>query len=359
VSASVTAYRVLIEVPDELEEEFRAFGEVVHNFDDIEALPRNAYFLPVAWAKGSGPSYGLVEQDLKTIDYFVLVLSDRWPAGVERGFEIALECLQSAEFPMAAVVPFFRATPSHRLSDPDEQLRKVLALKEKLESDQQLRFETFDSLDMFRKRLRWHLSDWLIGHEGRQRASTPSADAAEEPGLVGKTHPLDDSPVSFNEYGLFLQRQGFSAEAETTHRQALELAGAKGPPEAVAIAYGNLGEIYQRRQQPGRAEEFYRKALETCEQLGCREGMAACYNGLGVVYRGEKDYDRAESMFRKGLRIETEIGREEGMVACYRNLEALFRERQDREKAQQMRRLGDAIREEPEYPFGNLFPSRI
>jgi tetratricopeptide (TPR) repeat protein len=87
--------------------------------------------------------------------------------------------------------------------------------------------------------------------------------------------------------------------------------------------------------------------------------MAACYNGLGVVYRGEKDYDRAESMFRKGLRIETEIGREEGMVACYRNLEALFRERQDREKAQQMRRLGDAIREEPEYPFGNLFPSRI
>ena len=59
------------------------------------------------------------------------------------------------------------------------------------------------------------------------------------------------------------------------------------------------------------------------------------------------------------LRIELRLGRQKGMVACYENLALIHDFRHERDKAEDLRSKARAIREEPEYPLGELFPRKI
>jgi len=362
----LTSYSILIELPDELEEEQRTFGDTVHAFNETVAIPRGALFVPLGWESGVASPPSVIHEDFRTIDYFVMVLWDRWPKRWEEEYKFALDCVRAPDHPMRQVVPFLKSVAHRQLGDPGEELRRVLDFKGQLESEGKSIFEAFDECAGFETRLRWHLSRWLIDHENRSRSeSTAESETAAQQTTTTEnespteTHPLGDDPASFNDYGLFLQRQGMLEDAEAMHQKALEFSKDHGTSAAGAVAYGNLGVIYHRQRNLDEAEAMFLDALAICEQLGRQKGMAASYSSLGVVYRSRNDLAKAEEMFRSALEIEEELGRAPGIASCYENLALIADFRDQPHDAETMRRMARAVGEEPEYPLGELFPRDV
>jgi hypothetical protein len=81
VSLTVTAYRVLIELDEELDDERLAFGDTIHDYNFAEALPRDVLFVPIGWDPAVPSAQKLLDDDFEQVDFFVLILWDRWPAG--------------------------------------------------------------------------------------------------------------------------------------------------------------------------------------------------------------------------------------------------------------------------------------
>jgi tetratricopeptide (TPR) repeat protein len=305
--------------------------------------------------------------DFQQVDFFVLVLWDRWPVGARYEYEFAIKCRDDPTMPMQHVVPFFKAVAPRQLSDPGAGLEEVLRFKDALEAERRTRFESFTTIDTFTTRLRSHLSRWLIEHDTRQRQAAtemriaPSAapERGEGPHRAPRPHPLSDDPRSYNEYGLFLQRQGMLDKAEEMYQRAIELLGDREPTDATIVAYGSLGAIYRRRRKFSEAEEKFEKALELGQEINRPKAVAASYGGLGLVHLRRDDLDKAEEMFRCALDVETELGRGRGMSWVYENLALIQDLRGHHDKAEESRRLARAVGEEAEYPDGELFPADI
>jgi len=337
VSLTVTAYRVLIELDEELDDERLAFGDTIHDYNFAEALPRDVLFVPIGWDPAVPSAQKLLDDDFEQVDFFVLILWDRWPAGAKEAYEFALKCRDDPAMPMRHVMPFFKAVEPRQLSDPGPGLEEVLRLKDKLEAERRTRFESFATLDTFRSRLRWHLSRWLIEHETGQRTGAPE----------------------HIEYGLELQRQAMLDQAEEVYLQAIKRLGDRSPSREHIVAYGNLGAIYRRRRKFAEAEEMFHKALDLSQELERPRGIAASYGGLGLLHLRRNDLDKAEEVYRCALDVEIELGRGRAMAWVYENLALVQDLRGDHEKAEELRRLARAVGEEAEYPEGELFPDDI
>jgi tetratricopeptide (TPR) repeat protein len=239
---------------------------------------------------------------------------------------------------MSAVVPFFKELSDHQLADPGADVTRVREFQRELEEEWHLRADRYGDPEALDERLRRHLERWLDAVSPK----TPAAD-----------------PAALNETGLFLQQQGMWEEAEEVHREAIGLAEEMRLEEPKAIAYGHLGQIYLRQEKLDKAEEMLWTSLAICDRAGGKKGMAACYKALGVLHRKRKKFGRAFECIRAALKIEEELERDAGRVACYENLATTYRMTGDPDKAEQIERLARAIRVEPQYPHGGLFPSDI
>jgi hypothetical protein len=62
------------------------------------------------------------------------------------------------------MVVLFGAVDVSKLSDPGEQLRKVITFRRELEEKKELLFSTYDELSVFEKYLRSQLAGWLREH---------------------------------------------------------------------------------------------------------------------------------------------------------------------------------------------------
>ena len=180
MAVDLKGYRVFIATPGGLAAEREAFRKVINDYNEMDALSRGVCFIPIGWEEtlgAIGRPQELINEDLRECDYFVLVLYDRWgspptvgsegrySSGTEEEFYVALECLRAVERPMRQLVVFFRAVDDARLSDPGEQLSKVLDFKQKLEKEKFLLFHTYDDNNSFEARLRTHLAKWIRDHE--------------------------------------------------------------------------------------------------------------------------------------------------------------------------------------------------
>src|SRR6266568_927686 len=196
-------YRIFIATPGGLDEERRAFQRVTEEYNESDATRRGVIFLPIGWEVtlgGVGRPQTLINKDLRECDYLVLVLWDRWgsptgndqapfTSGTEEEYEVAMECLADQDCPMRQLVVFFKAVDERKLSDPGEQLKKVLAFREKLEKEKALLFHTYDEVSAFESRLRSHLARWVRDHEDDiARKETPPdstpTDAQEATGIT-------------------------------------------------------------------------------------------------------------------------------------------------------------------------------
>jgi tetratricopeptide (TPR) repeat protein len=366
VPSRITAYRVLIELADELTEERQAFGEVLHEYNALEALPRDVLFIPVGWDPEVELSQRLLRDDYRTVDYFLLVLGDHWPAGSEEEYELAVECRENADMPMRETVPFFKTVSERQLRDPGDELQRVQQFRQRVEFERTTRFDVFSTVDDFKQRLRRHLSRWLVDHEHEHRS--PVTLATPVPNDLPDARPTErewasppslDDPDGLNQFGLNIQREGMLKEAETLHLRALELADENDRDDAAAVALGHLGIIYQMQHELDKAESAFSRALDMFETLQKDKGLAAVYSGLGTVYLARNDLDKAQAMFSRALDLEVKLGRVQGKVACWENLAIVADTRGDSATATKLRRRAQSVREEPQYPLGNLFPNDV
>ena len=211
----VTLYRVFIATPGGLEQERRSFANTLQLYNQQEAIPRQASFLPVGGEDtlaGVGRPQTLINEDLNRCDYFVMVLWDRWgtppggehpqyTSGTEEEYRLAMEHVRDPRYPLREVVVLFkRIEDVQRLRDPGEQLQKVLRFKEELEASRNLLFSTFGDVPEFEHTLRRHLAGWLRKHD--LKSTTKAAREAEipraytAPGLVVRTEANRDSARS-------------------------------------------------------------------------------------------------------------------------------------------------------------------
>src|SRR5713101_4392231 len=155
--ADLKGVRVFIASPRGLDEERRIFRDTLNAFSQNDAIWRGVSFIPMGWEDalpGSGRPQSKINDDLRRCDFVILVLHDRWgtppgvtgyTSGTEEEYEVARECLQSDAHPMQDIVVLFKSVDADRLSDPGNELQKVLAFKLALEKNQSMLFGDFHS----------------------------------------------------------------------------------------------------------------------------------------------------------------------------------------------------------------------
>ena len=383
----IRAYRVFIASPGGLETERQTFRDAVQEYNEVDAVQRGLLFIPVGWETalgGLGNPQTFINEDVRHADYFVLVLGDRWgsppekpgegkyTSGTEAEYRLATECVESSDYPLRQIVVFFKAVDPARMSDPGDQLRKVLEFRRSLETEKTLFFHTFDEIDSFKKRLRRYLAEWVRQHEDEQKAGAaapvptrrpretapaealeslprpagaagevPSRTLAEAERLIKDGRLTDaevllagaaikgDSPDAVNAYGHFLQRVGRLAQAQDMYERLLGIGQQTHDDAWQAVAYGNLGLIHRTRDNLDEAEKMLQKSLEINERLRRREAVASDYGNLALVHLERGNLREAEDMLQKSVQINRELGLQEGLASDYGNL-ALIRQMRGR-----------------------------
>ena len=401
----ITAYRIFIATPGGLRNEREAFRETVYEYNETDAIQRGVLFIPTGWEDtlaGAGRPQGIINQDLKHCDYFVLVVWDRWgtppdvsgagkyTSGTEEEFHVAERCLADSDSPMLQMVVCFKAVRPAQLSDPGEQLGKVLQFKRELETNKHHLFSTFDDLIRFQNLLRKHLAQWVRDHEtgvstkGRSenagkgdaaklapinvstQEATPAPKNERNPILVkaeqlaGEGHLTDaettfaqavvkgNDPDALNSYGSFLRRVGRLSQAKGMYEQVLGMSGVADVWKSAA--YGNLGQLYRTLGDFEKSEEMHKKALEIDERLGRKESMAIQYGKLGRVYRRRDELQAAEEMHRKALSLNLETKNLGGTAVDYGDLAQVYRRKGDIDTAlhylQQALQINESLRQD-------------
>ncbi|MCH8275522.1 MAG: tetratricopeptide repeat protein [Armatimonadetes bacterium] len=393
--SDVKQYRVFIASPGGLQEERKKFREVVNGYTESDALPRGVLFTPVRWEEtlgGIGGPQTFINKEIRECDFFLLLLWDRWrsrpdssgqhkhSSHTEEEYHLALDCYKDGELPMCQVIAFFKAVDARQMSDPGEELKKVLDFKGNFDRDETIFYETFDHIDAFADRLRRYLAQWLRDHESARPSvvsepqrppalrDAPSrldmgvdvddpareiggkrSEVVEEAMHLAEEGQLTeaetkfaqavvsaDDPVALNRYGHFLQRIGRLAQAEVMHERVIELGASIGNEAWQSVGFGSLGAIYQTRGDLDKAEQMHLKSLEIDEKLRLPEGMASDYGNLGLIYQTRGDLDEAEETFLKSLEIEEKLGAQEGIATAYGNLGLVYQTRGDLDRAEEM-----------------------
>jgi tetratricopeptide (TPR) repeat protein len=386
----IKGYRVFIASPGGLEEERRAFRDTLAEYNAAEAIHDNVQFYPVGWEDtlaGIGRPQALINEDVRKCDFFVLLLWDRWgsdpgggsayTSGTEEEFNIALECRRDDSHPMRQIVVLFKAVDPRQLSDPGEQLSKVLEFKRTLEKEKQHLYQTFDTSDAFKNLLRRHLGAWLrLRNDDLPPAlaalpsdpppsDTPRGSGADVNELIlgavrlaneGKRTDAEAlfakatvgriDPEGLIAYARFLYRDGRWSQALTFLESALDAARTRGSPATEADALRSIGDILYTRGDLDSAKQMYLDALKIDEVHGSGEGQAADYSNLGKVLRTRGDLDGAEQMLRKSLEIDEQLGKVEGQATTYGRLGLVLQSRGDFGGAEQMHRKALAIAEQ-------------
>jgi hypothetical protein len=148
---TLTGYRVFFASPGGLAAERRSFRDTLGECNERDALQRGLLFRPIGWEDtlaGVGRPQALINADIARCDYFVLVLWDRWgtppdtagnyTSGTEEEYGLALKLLGDDAKPLRQIVVLFKGVNEKQLSDPGEQLTKVLEFKKKLEAEKKL-----------------------------------------------------------------------------------------------------------------------------------------------------------------------------------------------------------------------------
>jgi outer membrane protein OmpA-like peptidoglycan-associated protein len=187
---------IFIASPGDLGEERRKFVEVVEEVNKIKANQMGVHLEPRGWKQvppGQGRPQELINKEIRTCAVFVLLLWKRWgtpsgaySSGTEEEFELAREHCKASGVPHMML--YFKDVPADRLDDPGEQLKKVLAFRQKLDAERAFLYHTFSDAEEWESRFRLDLSEWLSGLDASQPVDAaeglPSAEVGQGVGLL-------------------------------------------------------------------------------------------------------------------------------------------------------------------------------
>jgi tetratricopeptide (TPR) repeat protein len=335
--SAIQLYRIFIASPGGLADEREAFKETIIEYNDSDAIERNAIFLPIGWEltlAGIGRPQALINNDLAKCDYCILVLWDRWgtppdnaakfTSGTEEEFNIAVQCFQDPSKPMRQIVVLFKSVDPRQLSDPGPELRKVLEFKKKLESERGLLFDSFDEISTFRKKLRRHLASWTRDHESGElgKATAPRSIAVDpiESAQTDAGNTTLEERVSEDETALAKQVAVGDLKALQSYGKILaltqripkarevfeKLSALPQTVETLSTRAASLRELAKIAQEQGsfaEAEELFKQALATVEQASPKEqeNKASYVIDLGYLCVEAARFKESTTLMEKAL----------------------------------------------------------
>lgn len=354
----VQTYHVFLASPTGLEAERQAFKLTLDAYTASDAERRGVRFkaeMCEEAPRGVGRPQEFINQQIKSADYFFLLLWDRWgsppdlegrySSAVEEEFALAMECYASPEFPMRQVVVCFKPVSPERLADMDGQLKQVLEFKAKLEREKSHYPHTFETVDALEEIVRRHLARWLWDHEhGIGKSALPAPRSATgAPFGLRPTNPA--SPERLLEKALALAPTERHTEAEVLFACAL----AEWEHPEVLSPYGLL---LLRLGRLGWAEELFRRALLASENLPAPEWAGRAHTGLGHVLLQRGNFAQAEQEYRTALQKETAVRRTQGIANAHANIANVLMRLGKLQQAEQVfsaaldvhREMGDQLR---------------
>jgi len=185
-SIKLYGHKVFLSWQSGLEDVREHFYKTVWNYNQKFAINRGFVFIPTDWQNipvGCGTdtrTQDVINRELKGCDYLILTFWNRCGSPSEKGdeksssrteeeYDKALEYCSDKNVPMAGVAVFFRKVSTTQMADPGEQLRILLALKEKVAKSRL--YKEFDSLGEFEKLVTEQLESWLqnLGEHYREK----------------------------------------------------------------------------------------------------------------------------------------------------------------------------------------------
>lgn len=397
MSDELERYRIFIASPRGLDDEREVFREVIDDYNDKEAIPRGVYFDPVGWQdtlSKIGRPQEIINDEVRTCDYFVLLLWDRWgtppnkedpeyTSGTEEEYHVALESFEDPDRPMKQLVMLFKAVDERQLSDPGDELQKVLEFKKEVEEKQNHLYHTFDTAEGFGDKLQDHLASWLRDHgeddndgdidvssgsgpedsggavefglqtdEPLSDIITSAWDHADEGNLTDAEVLFSEAVVSaqdstpYAEYGRFLWRVGRFDRAQVMLRRSVDIAVTQDDSSGEMVALNRLGHVLRQQGRQEDAEQAYRRALNIAEELDDKQGEGVASLNLGLINHDKQDYEAAHTMFERSLEISEDVGDKLGRAASLGNLAMVARDTGRYEKAKELDELAVELYED-------------
>jgi Domain of unknown function (DUF4062) len=146
---------VFIGSPGDLQEERREARRVVDRLNSNVARNLGLYIELRGWEDtlpGSGRPQSRINEDLRDADLFIGLVWLRWgtptseyTSGFEEEYELAKKHREEGE--LEEIWLFFKKVPDDRLSDPGDQLRRVLAFKEAVTAQREIFYKSFESTE--------------------------------------------------------------------------------------------------------------------------------------------------------------------------------------------------------------------
>jgi hypothetical protein len=188
-------FRIFLASPSDLQEERRITKGVVDEFNNVWADGLGYHVELVGWedtVSVFGRPQATINLDLARCELFIGMLWKRWgtapdalgryTSGFEEEFSISVESHQKNGRPEISL--FFKAVDDEILRDPGDELKKVIAFRDRIISERILLYEKFSDAREFEGKVRRCLSTYV------QRLK---AKEAEESSDESRTRPTEDA----------------------------------------------------------------------------------------------------------------------------------------------------------------------
>jgi tetratricopeptide (TPR) repeat protein len=327
-------YKVFIASPGGLERERKVFYSVVNQYNIDEAIHRGVFFEPGGWEKvtpGMGRPQSLIDEELKEYDFFVLLLHNKWgshpgenqhgaSSGTEEEYYVALKCYYDNQFPMRELACIFKSISPKQLAVPDEELRKVLDFKMKLESEKKQLYGTFSSAEEFKTLLRSALARWLRaiteGDGSKEMVSEPNQ-PIESPSIISIIIAEEDESEATSRHHIenawLLVHKGRITEAEIEFSKAIRIT----PKTYQLLSYSDF---LIESGQLGKAMRLIDQSLRESTSEKRFDRLANTLTLKSRVYYLQGKIEEAELLNRRALRYYLDLRYAEGIATTYQNL---------------------------------------
>ena len=311
---SITQYRVFIGSPGGLKDERLKFRAALEKCSAHYGIHKDVQFHPVCWEDrigGGGRPQEQINEDLKTCDYAVFVLHDRWgsptgnghTSGTQEEWALAEELYKAGKIRNIAL--FFKAVDPGKLADPGDQLKQVLAFKKTIEDEKRYLFKQYAALDEFVDTVDGHLAGWLRDHDRPVSGLSVTDPTATTP-AAGK------STIAAPGFDYWIAEAIKGVDGDNAdHISALVFAS-----KAIDAARSDI-EWAKAKNTWGAAQSGLGKQDEAMS------AFTAIEKRFLLSLDGDRRYWRAMALFNKGVALGA-LGRNDDAIAVYDDLLARF-----------------------------------
>ena len=155
---------IFLASPSNLSAERQLFSEIIEDANKLIAKNKGFILEPVIWEEtliGKGRPQEKINEKLKKCHLVVMLLWNKWgsptgsySSGFEEEYEVANENKKE-------IWLYFRDVAKDMLNDPGEQLKKVIAFRNKINTEKRYLYSNYGDENEWKDTFYFHLNEWL------------------------------------------------------------------------------------------------------------------------------------------------------------------------------------------------------